>query len=172
MTCAAKLHQVESRLATGKLSSLATSVEWHDSLSSRGPGPQSHEFCRFTKFMRVQTVDGKAIRPSSHRPIVIYALIDPRDMTARYVGRTRKLRSRLKQHWSSPVNQEMAQWRDDLAKSGMRFRIAPITVVTANMASHAEAYWIAFYRSLGTLYNVSAGTSKSAKRDAWGYDVE
>jgi hypothetical protein len=160
-----------------KYSALALSAEWYESLSDTGPGPQSHEFCRFPKFMRVQTIDGKALKTSKARPVVIYALIDPRDMTARYVGQTRQgLRVRLSEHWSAPCNHELCQWRDDLSAAGLRFRIAPITVSSVKLANEAEKYWIAFYRSLGTVYNVSAGntepTSSVAKRDAWGLTDE
>jgi len=159
-----------------------TDVELCDDLSDKGPGPHDHRFCRFTKFMRVQTHDGKSLRRSAQHPVVIYALVDPRDMTARYIGQTSRPVERVQSHWTSPANNELRQWRDDLSAAGMRFNLLPITVVSRRMAKWAEAYWIGFYRAQGHLYNIQAGVKKSeiekmgevptAKRDAWGYNAE
>src|SRR5713226_4296830 len=60
---------------------------------------------------------------SVHRTVTtwtIYALVDPRDHTIRYVGRTIRAKQRLQQHLQEVgVNEKKSQWLEELNQLGM-----------------------------------------------------
>lgn len=108
--------------------------------------------CRFAPYRHVTDIDGL-----QRLPIVIYALVDPRDNTVRYIGQTNNLNERMQAHRSAAVNKWVGAWVRDLATVGQSFQCKVITRSAVQHADAAERYWIAFYRSLGTLFNESEG---------------
>jgi hypothetical protein len=106
----------------------------------------------------------------------IYALLDPRDESVRYVGATRKrLSQRLRHHEQSRHAAHNTapryEWLRDLAAAGLRPRIQELEVVPELRKAEAEQRWIEHYRGLGSdLLNVKrggGGPSSSAVRQRW-----
>lgn len=75
----------------------------------------------------------------------IYALIDPRDTSYHYIGKTVQypLSKRLKQHLRSPATDELASWFNELAKDSFTPEIRLLESVPADYDWRAsEVYWI------------------------------
>lgn len=95
-------------------------------------------------------------------PVTIYALVDPRDGTVRYVGQTNHPRRRWTQHWESgwskgASNPRIAEWANDLDGLGLKFRLWTIVRCSTIDADDTERYWIRFYREIGPIFNVDVG---------------
>jgi hypothetical protein len=89
---------------------------------------------------------------------VIYALVDPRDETVRYVGVTsRPLNRRLAMHLESPTNIATAMWFRELDAAWQRPDIRVIEPALEGRWEQAEMYWIAWFQARGKLYNVDPG---------------
>lgn len=101
-----------------------------------------------------------------HRGCVfIYVLVDPNDLTVRYVGQTANPRARRLTHREEPVQCEgnplLAAWKAALRATGKNvlFRIVD-SALTPQDADYRERKWIAYYRQLGRLHNVHRGGSR------------
>jgi hypothetical protein len=87
----------------------------------------------------------------------IYALVDPRDATVRYIGYTRQwpLENRLKLHLSAPTNARMRLWFVDLGDH------RPLIQLLGHCApgtwAKAEKAWIAWVLERGKLLNYHKG---------------
>jgi hypothetical protein len=83
----------------------------------------------------------------------IYVLIDPRDGSIRYVGKTsRLLEVRLSVHMGPPPPKSDGRrdrWVRKLRRLGMRASIEPVQFVPDDFADEAERYWIAYFRNIG-----------------------
>lgn len=90
----------------------------------------------------------------------IYALIDPRDSQARYVGKTvQKISVRLAAHicHAKIAHTKCARWICGLIDAGLRPDIQELEVVDDDWQS-AEQFWIAYFRYIGCeLTNHTAG---------------
>jgi hypothetical protein len=89
-------------------------------------------------------------------PYVIYALIDPRDTTVRYVGMTNDLTERFITHLRSrEVNNVKNDWMRDLRVLGLLPICRTLHVVQSEReAREAERNWIeAFLEIEQPLYN-------------------
>lgn len=74
----------------------------------------------------------------------IYALIDPRDKSIRYVGKSRKEPlARLLQHWNCPTNERMANWFADLKCHGARPLLIILEQPPIEKLAQCEWYWMA-----------------------------
>ncbi|MGQ4343621.1 hypothetical protein [Streptomyces sp. SAS_275] len=95
----------------------------------------------------------------------IYALIDPRTETVRYVGQTTKpIEVRLAGHLAAPAPL-VRSWIEELAVEGRRPGIIPIRegVPTGELDS-AEREEIAAHSAIGDLLNVVSNVAGNAKR--------
>ncbi|RVD44213.1 hypothetical protein EN742_03000 [Mesorhizobium sp. M4A.F.Ca.ET.020.02.1.1] len=96
------------------------------------------------------------------KPVSIYALVDPRDLKAFYVGATTKLLcNRLSSH-TNDARQQMPGTRCDRIRSiledGLRAHISVLEVVEAAEWQEAEQFWIAYLRAIGaSLANKAIG---------------
>ncbi len=112
----------------------------------------------FPQFRRAMNLD-----EGKHLPVVIYALVDPRDGTVRYVGQTTNPTSRKAAHRIGKGHSSTARpWFDELHALGLEPGLRLVARCEHDDADMAERYWIGFYRSLGPLYNVNPG-GKSAR---------
>jgi predicted GIY-YIG superfamily endonuclease len=75
---------------------------------------------------------------------IIYALIDPRDETIRYIGRTIRTKRRLQQHLQEIGNKKKSRWLKELKKLGItpRMEILERLDCKAIDAERREAEWI------------------------------
>jgi hypothetical protein len=89
---------------------------------------------------------------------VIYALVDPRDGTVRYVGKSTQPGDRLDQHISRPhKNRKLRSWIRTLNKKRERPEFHAIDLVALADWPEAERKWIAFYRERGVIFNIEDG---------------
>jgi hypothetical protein len=104
------------------------------------------------------------------RVVWVYGLLDPRDETLRYVGKSKDPDRRLSEHVSAPQrgdchNRELEVWLDDLASFGMRPRMVLLEEVPADAWKTAERWWIAWARARGHVHNIEdGGTPKRFKK--------
>lgn len=112
---------------------------------------------QYVKFDSVPP-EGRRMERSDFFGVAIYALLDPRDMTVRYVGYTRKgLMERLANHVAKPPNERMREWIQRLRSSGQGPLIRAITFVANDRWESAEMHWIAWFRVRGRLLNKDPG---------------
>jgi hypothetical protein len=85
----------------------------------------------------------------------IYGLVDPRDETVRYVGRTQDLVGRQKWHLlaNRRRNAKHAAWIAELARIGVVPRMDVLEVVCAAAATTAEEKWMEKFAHTGLLVN-------------------
>lgn len=85
-----------------------------------------------------------------NRTYIIYALIDPRDDSVRYIGLTEYPDIRLKQHVQGDGNIPKRKWINELNRLGLSPIMQTIeTVRTLADAFEREGYWIQYYLSAG-----------------------
>jgi NUMOD3 motif len=90
----------------------------------------------------------------------IYALLDPRDWSIRYVGKTRRtLGVRLSAHMTTRSGGwHRDRWVAKLRRLGLRPSISLVQEVPDADADGAERYWISYFRLVGcALTNGTAG---------------
>lgn len=115
--------------------------------------PSAKPFCVFGDNGETKTTLGPF--PSC---VAVYALLDPRDNTVRYVGKTTCPELRLREHIESAGNQSRrCRWIADLVAHGMEPTMVILDRVSAARWEHVERRWIAFYSRRGSLYNVEIG---------------
>jgi len=115
----------------------------------------------FVELSRVPIVAG------SGSSLKVYALVDPRDRTARYVGVTnRSLERRLDWHLRSPTNSRTRAWFTDLRRFGLRPDIVKLQNVVRNWEI-CEMQWIAWFRARGDLLNFDAGGELAQAGSGW-----
>ncbi|MEL6404355.1 MAG: hypothetical protein AAFV98_00870 [Chloroflexota bacterium] len=81
------------------------------------------------------------------KPTTIYALIDPRDNSHHYIGKTIQMppQKRLRQHLKTPASDELAQWIDNLANVNITPELKVLETVPHDADWRAaEVYWIRF----------------------------
>lgn len=87
----------------------------------------------------------------------IYALVDPRDSTVRYVGYSRSPNLRFRQHEAAEnKNDKLRAWQLDLIAARLAPRMVILTRAEKNWEIH-ERRWIKYYRLRGRLYNRHQG---------------
>jgi hypothetical protein len=92
----------------------------------------------------------------------IYGLVDPRDGSLRYVGKTSKsVSERLYSHVNKPMawlKTPLAAWIVSLRLLGLRPEAFVIEYADGFAWREAEAFWIAYFRMIGAdLLNVHSG---------------
>ena len=96
----------------------------------------------------------------------VYALIDPRDKTTRYIGISKEALVRLAQHMNEVENQKRA-WLFDLKQQGLQPDIEILETVTSDqdvvsLALEREEYWIHNFLDAGAhLTNVRLGNPQA-----------
>ncbi len=114
---------------------------------------KEHPFDKRKKFVRLSDIEkikglGVLADNSIHRTVrtwLIYALVDPRDDTIHYVGRTINAKLRLQQHLQEvTTNKKKGEWLEELKKAGMspRMEILEIIECKEEDAERHEVRWI------------------------------
>lgn len=100
-----------------------------------------------------------------HEFYTVYALIDPRDYTIRYIGITNDVYDRFAQHLRPDgTNPEKDAWIAELRAANVMLIMKTLeTVGTVEQARERETHWIHHHRFLGThLYNLQVPTIRIA----------
>lgn len=79
----------------------------------------------------------------------VYGLIDPVDLSVRYIGLTTVGMVRPRAHWRHQCNDDMRTWISGLKASGLRYEIAVLDLATAETVRDLEVWWIAYGRASG-----------------------
>ena len=90
----------------------------------------------------------------------VYALIDPRTSEMRYVGFSRDVLRRVRDHLtlSDRTNTHRAHWLKSLRDVGLRPEVEVIETVERDAVKDAERFWIAYFRAMGCpLTNLTVG---------------
>jgi hypothetical protein len=95
-------------------------------------------------------------------PWFVYALIDPRDHTIRYVGATYNLEQRIKAHLSESSHLLKYSWISDLKAQGLVPQYCVLETGTTDQAI-GEQGWINRFRA-GGLLNVMGVGSEHVER--------
>ena len=104
-------------------------------------------------------------------PYSIYALIDPRDGAIRYIGMTRDIYQRMRQH-SRCVGDNSAKnaWIEELQQEQLMFIMHSLEKVkTIEQALARELYWIDYYQRQGAALLNRTGIHASQKIQARGF---
>lgn len=88
-------------------------------------------------------------------PVSIYALKDPRSDVIRYIGKTRNVDRRYREHcfYGSP-NRRMREWIVELSTEGLLPVICVLEITTLANAEERERHWIGQVKQTGQLLNV------------------
>lgn len=100
------------------------------------------------------------------RCMFIYALLDPRDKSIRYVGKTRDPECRLSNHYCDrTASAARVAWMDDLKAAGELPYMVILATASKYEASAVEAAWIEFLALRGEpLCNVHGNPAHSFER--------
>lgn len=90
------------------------------------------------------------------RYVYLYALIDPRDQTVRYIGVTGKPRTRLHLHIRNQLPC-LKPWFEDLFYWGFAPEMHILQKISFSVWEEVERVWIAFFKSHAKLLNHSRG---------------
>ena len=105
--------------------------------------------------VETRSVDGS--RPSREH-VAIYALVDPFDETARYIGKTTSPKRRHGQHVEATQrNWKLQDWIKDLDLQHVVPRLQVIEWCRRKDWEARERHWIAWYRARGVIYNIEDG---------------
>jgi predicted GIY-YIG superfamily endonuclease len=96
----------------------------------------------------------------------IYALVDPRDQSSRYIGITEDVYQRMRQHSRCEGNNERKNaWIKELQKEQLMFIMHSLEKVkTVEQALEREQHWIQYYLQQGANLTNRAGISASASK--------
>jgi hypothetical protein len=89
-------------------------------------------------------------------PVSIYALVDPRDMTVRYVGQSADRARRLSGHLSAnPTagNPAKLAWIGELRRAGLAPLMVDLERCAPESSADSEERWISRFGARGQLYN-------------------
>jgi len=112
-------------------------------------------FCRIDHPSYVSLCE---IRRSERGHLSIYALVDPRDMTVRYIGKTNDPVARLLEHIEDPhVNWPLRDWLADLAELEFIPELVVLQMCDEVSWNDAEISWVSLARGLGRIYNIADG---------------
>ncbi len=120
--------------------------------------------------------DALARQTERRGPVMIYALVDPRDGRVRYVGKANNGQARLRRHIEKPhQNIGLRSWFEELRAAGETPDMRPLAMVPRQKWERAEKWWIRWFRERGLLLNVQRGgmmrkqgkRSGVPKRDPW-----
>lgn len=91
--------------------------------------------------------------------IYIYVLIDPRNLTNRYIGKTDKLKTRYRTHCRKQhENNYRAHWLSELRAFGLKPIMEVVETCDESIWERREQWWIAYGRFLEwPLTNLAAG---------------
>jgi hypothetical protein len=93
--------------------------------------------------------------------VYIYALLDPRDSTVRYVGLTRFLWKRFRNHIYRGPNLHFVNWITKLRSLGKEPNLRVLEIVAERDSGEAERKWITTHRAQGCrLLNYTSGGEK------------
>jgi hypothetical protein len=92
-------------------------------------------------------------------PVYIYALIDPRNNSVRYVGQTLYPTMRLHSHNRPTDSLPKSQWIRELSAEGHTARMEILEETTKAAARVRELYWIAEHLSRGAALTNVRGIS-------------
>lgn len=88
--------------------------------------------------------------------VYIYALVDPREGTPRYIGQTDSPERRMLQHLSKTIdkNRDKHEWVQKTLTEGYRIYMMLLDRVPRTEGDKAEKEWIAHFAGLGVnLFN-------------------
>ena len=93
------------------------------------------------------------------RTVFIYALVDPRDFSVRYIGRTVTPKVRLASHiCRGHQGPHLMNWMRSLLRTGNKPKMLIIEEVLEDSWKERERFWISHYRDMGfDLTNASNG---------------
>jgi len=134
-----------------------------DAAPPRNPRPAPSGWCVLDlSFPRSPTFASVATVPPNDRRW-IYALVDPRDSTVRYVGMSRVPNQRFDQHCDpSRANYRARPWISELIGAGLAPRMVVLSCVAHKRWEEAERAWIRYFRRRGRLYNIHVGGRETA----------
>lgn len=81
--------------------------------------------------------------------VFIYGLVDPRTEQVRYIGQTKDIKRRLRNHLNDAkrgVRSHKFSWIRKLITSGVKPKITVIEKCNGSIADEREQYWISYYR--------------------------
>lgn len=101
----------------------------------------------------------KLLKIDENQQYQIYALVDPRDNVARYIGISKDAMARYRQHLTAPCSRKTSRWIKDLGELGLHPIVQLLETIRrqADMSSEMfklvvyerEAYWIDMYVRAG-----------------------
>lgn len=77
----------------------------------------------------------------------IYALVDPRNSSIRYIGKSIDPIKRLKGHLNDKASTKKARWIKSLLKYGLKPEVVILELVDNDKWQEYERKWIAYYKS-------------------------
>lgn len=93
-------------------------------------------------------------------PYYVYALLDPRDQSVRYIGLSKQPEIRLTQHASNKLSKQRYTWVQELRQQGLEPELKIIETVGRGKkyAFKRETYWIRYFiEQHAPLLNISPG---------------
>jgi group I intron endonuclease len=88
--------------------------------------------------------------------LFIYALIDPRDKSVKYIGVSKDVRRRYKEHLADFRYTKKAAWIRKMKRLGLVIKVKLIEICTNKNWKSRERYWIKYY-SNNKLVNLTKG---------------
>lgn len=97
----------------------------------------------------------------------VYALVDPRDKTVGYIGKSNNVNYRYSQHLKSKGSDKKSEWISSLRDEGNVPELEIIEECDEELLDEREKYWIEFHSENNDIYNEihnKKGNSKLARR--------
>lgn len=120
------------------------------------PFNRRKKLVRLSDINRLRELGGVPADTTIHHTVttwIIYALVDPRDDTIRYIGRTIQKKVRLQQHLNEVnINKEKDRWLKELKKQGLAPKMETLETLECreSEAEKRERQWIRHLLSIGT----------------------